>query len=229
MNCTLLLLNGGIGSRVGQPHPKQLIKINGIPMIVYSLISASLVDEINEIIINYPLGYKEAIENIVSDYAIKKKVIYIEGGTTRQESVYKMLQHSSNETVLIHESARPLVTKKHFENLLKSSHFNVGLMIEIPFTVVPVDTTTHLITGVLDRSRLRNVQLPQKFDVSDLLKAHEWAILNNKKYTEDTSLCTDYGHGIEVYYLDGSERNIKITTSEDIKIASFLLGGQYNE
>lgn len=227
MNCTLLLLNGGIGRRVGEPYPKQLIKINGIPMIVYSLISASLVDQINEIIINYPSGYKETIKNIVLDYAIKKKIIYVEAGNSRQESVYKMLQHSTNETILIHETARPLVTKELFEILISSSHYNIGLMVDIPFTVVPVDTTTKLVTGTLDRSTLRNVQLPQKFHLNDLLKAHEWACSNNKKYTEDASLCTDYGTA--VYYLDGCERNIKVTTPEDIEIVSFLLGGHCNE
>lgn len=227
MNCTLLLLNGGIGSRVGESYPKQLIKINGIPMIVYSLVSASLVEQIDEIIVNYPSGYKEDIENLVSDYAIKKKIIYVEAGNSRQESVYKMLQYSSNETVLIHESARPLVTKELFDRLLSSNHYNIGLMIDIPFTVVPVNPKTRLLTGTLDRSTLRNVQLPQKFHLNDILKAHEWASLNNKKYTEDASLCTDYG--IAVYYLDGCERNIKVTTTEDIEIASFLLGGHYDE
>lgn len=227
MSYSLILLNGGVGSRVGADQPKQLIKINGIPMIVYSLISLLDIADISEVIINYPKGYKNIIENIVSDYAISKKIIYVEAGTTRQDSVYAMLKHCSNNSVILHESARPLVTKSHFEKLLMLEHQNASLMTTVPFTIAPVEPKESKVTGSLDRSKLRNVQLPQKFSLKDLKNAHQWAVLNNKIYTEDATLCADYG--LNVFYIDGDESNIKVTTSNDIRIANFLLGGKEDE
>lgn len=227
MNYSLLLLNGGIGSRVKSNQPKQLIKINGIPMIVYSLVSACAVDEIDEIIINYPIGYKDIINNIISDYSISKKVIFVEAGQTRQDSVYKMLSHCKNNSIILHESARPLVTKEQFKELIICKHSNVGLMTKIPFTVAPVDPNSNKVTGNLDREMLRNVQLPQKFSLEALKSAHEWANKSGKQYTEDATLCADFG--LDVFFIEGSENNIKVTNPNDIRIADFLLGDKDSE
>lgn len=227
MSYSLLLLNGGVGSRVKSNEPKQLIKINGVPMIVYSLVSACAVDEFDEIIVNYPVGYKDTIKDIVSDYSISKKVVFVEAGQTRQESVCKMLSHCKNNSIILHESARPLVTKEQFQKLINSEHANVGLMTKIPFTVAPVDPKNKKVTGNLDREMLRNVQLPQKFSLADLKNAHEWAMTSEKQYTEDATLCADYG--LDVFFLEGSESNIKVTNPNDIRIAGFLLGDKESE
>src|SRR5690242_14277473 len=68
---SLLLLNGGIGARAGAGQPKQLVKVNGLPILVYSLVAADAVEEITQIVLNYPEGWREQIEAIVADYAIR--------------------------------------------------------------------------------------------------------------------------------------------------------------
>jgi 2-C-methyl-D-erythritol 4-phosphate cytidylyltransferase len=220
---SLLLLNGGVGARVAAGQPKQLIKVKGIPILVYSLVGADAVPEIDQIVLNYPDGWREDVERIVTAYAIKTPVSYVEAGDTRHESVARMLSTAVNDDVIIHESARPLVTSADFGALIADEGRNVSLMLEIPFTVAPVDPESRTVTGYLERATLRNVQLPQKFAKADLVKAHEWAAGEGKTYTEDATLVAVAGH--EVRFIDGRDRNIKVTTPTDVKLATYLLSG----
>ncbi len=224
---SLLLLNGGIGARVAAGRPKQLIKVKGLPILVYSLVAADAVDEIDQIVLNYPEGWREAVEEIVADYAIQTPVTYVPAGETRHDSVAKMLSSATNDHVVIHESARPLVGAEDFATLLAAAGDNVSLMLEIPFTVAPVDPATRTVTGYLERSTLRNVQLPQKFAKADLEDAHRRAAADGRTFTEDATLVATSGH--EVRFIDGSDRNIKVTTPTDVQLATFLLGGNPEE
>lgn len=218
---TLFLLNGGIGTRIGGPRPKQLLKLRGIPILVYALVTANRVQEITQIVLNYPPEWREDVEQVLADYAISTPVTLVEAGDSRHSSVAAMLPHATNDRVIIHEAARPLVTKKDFESLIAAEHENVSLMAPISFTVAPVDPETREVTGSLQRDTLRNVQLPQKFAKADLLHAHEKAVADNAVYTEDATLVADAGH--PVYFIEGSDANFKVTTPTDLRMAGFLL------
>jgi 2-C-methyl-D-erythritol 4-phosphate cytidylyltransferase len=218
---SLALLNGGIGTRVAAGRPKQFIRVNGIPAIVYSLVAADAVQEITQIVVNFPLGWRADVERVVRDYAVKTPITYVEAGSSRQESVQKVLPACTSEKVILHESARPLVTTADFKRLIAAPFDNVSYMLPIPFTVAPVDPETRLVTGYLDRDTLRNVQLPQKFDKATLVKAHEEAKTKSILFTEDATLCVL--SGAEVHFIDGSDRNLKVTTKTDVRLAGFLL------
>ncbi|GAB3648794.1 IspD/TarI family cytidylyltransferase [Glycomyces tarimensis] len=220
---SLMLLNGGIGSRVAAGRPKQFIDVAGRPIIVYSLIAADTVPEIDQIVLNYPEGFREEIERLVTDYAIQTPVTYVPAGASRHESVAAMLPACRNERVLVHESARPLISAADFKQLVADPRENVSLMLPIPFTVAPVEPETARVIGSLDRARLRNVQLPQKFLKDDLADAHDRARAEGMVFTEDATLCAVTGH--EVHFIDGQDTNIKVTTPTDVKLAGFLLGG----
>lgn len=218
---SLILLNGGIGSRLGADQPKQLLKLRGIPILVYSLITASRVEDISEIILNYPPQWREEVEQVLQDYAISTPVTLVEASTTRHDSVAAMLPHVTQERVIIHEAARPLVSRHDFEALIAAPQENVSLMAPISFTVAPVDPATRRVTGSLERDRLRNVQLPQKFAKADLEAAHATARAEGRVYTEDATLVADTGR--EVHFLNGSDVNFKVTTPTDLRMAGFLL------
>ena len=218
---SLILLNGGIGARIGANQPKQLLKLRGIPILVYALIKADRVEKIDQIVLNYPPGWKEAVEEVLEDYAISTPVALVEAGDSRHASVAAMLPHCTNEHVIIHEAARPLVSQENFESLIEDEHDNVSLMTPISFTVAPVDPNTHAVTGSLERDRLRNVQLPQKFAKADLVAAHEKAKQSGTVFTEDATLVADAGH--PVFFIDGSDVNFKVTTPTDLRMAGFLL------
>ncbi|QOG11269.1 IspD/TarI family cytidylyltransferase [Arcobacter sp. FWKO B] len=219
---SLILLSGGIGSRMNSTIPKQLIELKGNSIILYSLMAVKANVLIKEIIINYPKGMKSQIKALVKISGIDKKIVYVEAGLTRQESVYNMLKKATYSNVIIHESARPLVDAETFYNLISSEYENCGYMIEIPFTVLEVDTQTKQVVGSFNRDKLRNVLLPQKFNTKKLLEAHELAIQANLNYTEDASLLIE-NSTIKFHFLEGSNNNIKITYPSDLVFAEAFL------
>lgn len=218
---SLILLNGGIGSRTGANQPKQLLKLRGIPILVYALVTADRVEQISQIVVNYPPEWREQIDQVLEAYAISTPVTLVEAGHSRHSSVAAMVPHCTNDDVIIHESARPLVRGSDFRRLIDSEFRNVSLMSEIAFTVAPVDPSTSEVTGSLDRARLRNVQLPQKFSKADLQAAHDRAVEQQLEYTEDATLVSD--SGFPVHFIEGSDENFKVTTKTDLKMAGFLL------
>ncbi|MFW3372713.1 IspD/TarI family cytidylyltransferase [Aliarcobacter butzleri] len=221
-NYSLILLSGGIGSRMNSKMPKQFLEIKGNPIIYYSLMAIKNNEFIKEIIINYPEDMKQYIKSIIQTCGIDKKIIYVEAGETRQESVLKMLKKVSFENVIIHESARPLVDESTFNNLIKNEYENCGYFAEIPFTVIEVCNKTKNATKSLNRDRLRNVLLPQKFKTTTLLEAHKLAVETNLNYTEDASLLIENSSS-KFYYIDGLNSNIKITYPSDlIFVEAFL-------
>lgn len=223
---SLLLLNGGIGSRIGANQPKQLLKVQGIPLLVYSLIAVDSVDAIDQIVLNYPRGWKKAINDVLQAYPVKTPVILVEAGKTRHASVAAMLPYAKNDHVVIHESARPLISKDDFEKLIIAPQENVSYMLDIPFTVAPVNPETHTVTGSLERDNLRNVQLPQKFNKQHLLEAHQKSEQRGEQFTEDATLVAS--NGFPVFFINGNDYNIKVTTPLDITIATHLLQREHD-
>jgi len=216
MDC--IYLAAGIGKRLKKEIPKQFFKINGKPILIYALEVLEKVDWIENIYVTYNADYKELYEQAFSDYNISK-VRLTEGGETRQESVFKALQKVNTEKVFIHEAARPLIFKSFIDNFMNFKN-EVALVptIPIPFTV---SEGNEYMTGVLDRSKLHNIQLPQMFNTEVLKRAHLKAIEEKFEATEDSLLVFKYGN--KVRFIEGYENNLKITTPFDIIIAEQLL------
>ncbi|MBK8460996.1 MAG: 2-C-methyl-D-erythritol 4-phosphate cytidylyltransferase [Micropruina sp.] len=219
---SLALLNGGVGARVAAGQPKQLIRVNSIPTMVYPLVAADAVPEITEIVLNYPAGWLEDINRVVTDYAIKTPIKYVEAGNSRHESVAKMLPLCSNDRVLLHETARPLVDRHDFAKLIADPHDNVSFMREISFTVAPVDPVARRVVGSLSEIACGTSNCRKNSQV-DLVAAHEYAAREGVVFTEDATLCAVAN--FDVYFIEGSDRNFKITTKTDVRLAGYLLSG----
>jgi 2-C-methyl-D-erythritol 4-phosphate cytidylyltransferase len=222
MDC--IYLAAGIGKRFKKELPKQFYKLNGKPILIYALEVLEKIDWIDKILVTHNKDYKELYVQAFEDYNISK-VVLIEGGKTRQESVYKALEKVKTQKVFIHEAARPFI----FESFVNSfnnyvSEVAVVPTIPIPFTVSEGD---EYMTGILDRNNLHNIQLPQMFDTEVLKDCHKKAIIDNFEATEDSLLVFKYGH--KVRFIEGIENNIKITTPLDILIAEQFLGGFSND
>ncbi len=215
---SMVLLAGGIGNRMKRSIPKQHLLLCGKPIIMHTLERIDNVESIGEVIITCPSEFIKETENIINQYHLSKPFRCIEGGRTRQESVYFGLKEVKTKYVLIHEAARPFVTRQEFENIATCEHENCIYGLDIPFTVLE---GKEYIERNLDRERLINVQLPQKFHTAKLLAAHEKAIADNRRFTEDASLYFEYTSE-EIVVLQGTEYNIKITKPIDLRIGETI-------
>lgn len=207
-----ILLAGGKGHRMMNQVPKQYLLIAGKPMIMHSLDRLDMLSSVDDIIIVCEYEYIPHIKDLIKQYSITKPITFALSGQTRQESVYNGLCKVNNESVIIHESARPFVTTNYFEKIIYAEEKNVTFGIPIPFTVL---IGNKYIEEKLDREQLVNIQLPQKFDTKLLLQAHKKAILDNKTFTEDASLLFHYFH-TNIMIIEGESYNIKITDSVDL-------------
>ena len=218
MQYSFVLLSGGNGSRMRQNCPKQYLLLGGKPMIMHTIERASALKEISEIIIVCEEKYKAEIDQLLQQYNIKKKIVYAPAGGPRQESVYNALQFVSEDNLILHEAARPFVTPQEFLCLINCSERNVSYASKITFTVVKGN---EYIVDILNRSELRNIQLPQKFETTILLEAHKEAIKEHRSFTEDASMVTFYKKA-DVKLLEGSSYNIKMTEPIDLILGEML-------
>lgn len=221
---SLLLLNGGIGKRAAHDEPKQFYELHGHPMMAYAIIAATKVPQIQEIVINAPKGYAERTKQILQNYAGGIAVKVTECGTTRQKSSFILAEAASYDTLILHETARPLINPQTYLSLLEHKADNVGYFVDIPFSMCRLNPKTKVIRKNVRRDKVHNIQLPQKFGKKHLLSAHEKARSEGKVFTEDAVMVFKMTSE-DVHALDGDSQNIKVTTPEDFSIAEQLMGG----
>lgn len=210
---SVVILAGGTGSRMHQTVPKQFLALAGKPMILHTLERLERIDEVDEIIVSCHPHYKELLRLHIDAYMLKKDYKIIDGGETRQESAYLGVKAARNGDVIIHEAARPFVTVGDFEALMDCGADNATYGQDIPFTVSVREGDR--ISGLLERRRLVNIQLPQKFKRGPLLAAYEQAEKDGAVFTEDTSLLFHYTKE-PIHVLEGMPYNIKVTDSVDL-------------
>ena len=219
MDCVLLA--AGMGQRMENPIPKQFIHLAGKPIIVHSLETLDSIDFIDKIILIYNKNYKEDYLKILREYSIETEVILIEGGKSRQDSVYCGLKQVNSDRFLLHEASRPFIFKSIIDKLKEFDDPAVIPTIPVPFTVSEGDS---YMTKSLERVNLKNIQLPQMFDTKILIDSHENASKENFIATEDGILVFKYGN--KVKFIEGYENNIKITTPFDLIIAEHVIRRQ---
>ena len=214
MSVGMVILAGGVGKRMHQKTPKQFLLLGGKPIIIHVLENIEKVDEIEKVVICSPKEHIEQMKQLIFNHNIQKNIICVEGGKTRQESTYIGAKNLKGcDTIIVHEAVRPFVSDKEFKSMINSKEENAIYGIDIPFTVLEGG---EYIEKNLERNKLINVQLPQKFNGKKLLDAHEKAANEGKHFTEDASLFYHYYPGDKIKIMEGSLYNIKITTPVDL-------------
>lgn len=211
MKTTTIITAGGTSSRFGNRN-KLLEKINGKEVIKYTVEAFEKAD-VDEIII---CANKAIIPDLSNMFVHK----IIEGGISRQASVYNGLKAADKcDYVLIHDGARPVITPEIINrtiDLVKEKNA-VSVMTKTIDTIKEVEDGR--IIKTIDRSKLYNTQTPQAFKYEWILSAHEK--LKGQNFTDDAGMLEALGY--EVYIVDGSYKNIKITTQSDIELAAIFL------
>lgn len=218
----LILLAGGVGSRMEMGTlPKQYLLYEGKPIIIYSLKTFELHNMIDQIIIVADKEYYPFINEWMKKEKIKKFYSYAEPGENRQLSILNGLIKArefadDEDVVIIHDAARPLVSKELIARCLESIENDDGVV-----PVLPAKDTYYLlgqersIDKLLPRARVVAGQAPEAFKLGTYYYAHQsmdkQEIMKINGSTELAILC-----GLSVRAVQGEERNFKITTQDDL-------------
>jgi 2-C-methyl-D-erythritol 4-phosphate cytidylyltransferase len=223
----LLIPAAGMGKRMGSDRNKLLMTLLDRPLLAWTLIAAESAKSITWIgIIGQPEDRAD-LDRLLGNISLSKPVQFIQGGTTRQESVYNGLQGLPDgaERVLIHDGARCLATPDLFDRCAKILATCQGLIaaISVKDTIKVVDNTG-IVVDTPDRANLWAAQTPQGFEVELLKACHDKGRALGWEVTDDAALFEKCG--IPVTIVPGEETNLKITTPVDLAIAEFILRGR---
>jgi len=212
-----LIVAAGRGQRAGGPLPKQYLDLNGQPILRHSVkafLDSGLVDIVQVVIHpgDRPLYDESTIGLIIAEPCT--------GGASRQESVRLGLEALAAETpdlVLIHDAARPFVSEWLIRAIVDALSNNEAVIPGLAVTDTIKQVDGEIVTGNIDRDSLRRAQTPQGFRYKIILAAHR-ALADVADLTDDAAVAERAGHAVHV--VDGDERNIKVTTSEDVAALS---------
>ena len=218
--CGAVIVAAGNASRMGGID-KVMAQLDGRPMIVRTVETFQNCQAIREIVIVTRADLMEKITQLCKDF--DKVTTVVEGGKDRQESVEAGLKALSKKVKLaaIQDGARPLITDAVIDRTVRAAH-SYGAAAP----AIPVKDTIKIAKGGVvqetpDRSSLWAVQTPQVFDIDLLRGALSKARQDKAAITDDCSAVERIGFGVKL--VEGDERNIKVTTPMDLKIAEFLL------
>lgn len=217
MSIKVIITAGGTSNRFGKSN-KLMEKIAGKTIIEHTVSAFLAVEEVCEIVLCANISI---IDELKGFFAKNEIVKVIEGGQTRQESVFNGLKACADcDFVLIHDGARPLVSPEIIRKAILSVKEKKALTVaaKTTDTIKQVDENLKIIKTV-DRTNLYNTQTPQAFDYSLILAAHQK--LAGSNFTDDAGMLESLGE--DVYILEGDYKNIKITTQSDLQIAENYL------
>ena len=222
----IILLAGGVGNRFKSKTNKQLIEINGKTLLEICIENFNKhLKNINiQIVINK--SNLNFIKNIANKYSLLKPVI---GGITRQQSVFKgliSLKNYNNKYVLVHDTARPIVTFEVLEQLLDFTKKQVNCVAP----VIPINDAVRVIKDdkinkVLNKENQILVQTPQLCNFKELVSAHK---ITNIEYEDETSIFLSVGKK-EIHTIKGDPMSLKITRKHDLNLLyPHLIDNIYN-
>lgn len=222
-----LILAAGSGTRMNSELPKQFVVVNNKPLFLYSVETFQNNSDIDMIVIATNEQYISRVKELTMDYSKVEAVIA--GGETRQASVYNGLKqiekliNSENDNILIHDSARPLVSDRIIsENVRACIKFGaVDTVIQANDTIIN-SKDNETINEILDRKEIYQTQTPQSFRFSIIKEAHERALKDNvPNVTDDCKLAMHFG--VDVHFVQGDKLNFKVTTPEDLEMFKALV------
>lgn len=228
-----LLIAGGSGNRMGQDIPKQFMHVDGCPVIIHTLLCFQKHPDIESIAVVCLKGWETVLQSYANQFNITKLKWIFPGGETGMESIHNGIYGlqeagcADDDLVLIHDSVRPLLS----QDIISS---NIATCKAYGYAITGIKCREAILESEdgfssntsIPRDTLIRTQTPQTFRLKDIIDAHEEARL--KGITNSVASCTLLAElgGREMHIVPGSEKNIKITTVEDLEILKALMHTQ---
>ena len=223
-----LLIAGGSGNRMHQDIPKQFITVNEKPVIVYTLEAFQKHPEIDSIGVVCIEGWEQVLWAYAKQFNITKLKTVVAGGKNGQDSIRNGVfelekTYDKDDLVLIHDAIRPMVSAEIISDCIRVASKYGNATTVIPCAEAMLQTEDgNASTGSYPRDRLKRTQTPQAFKLGDFCELHRAAL--EAGITNSVASCTlMIEMGKQVYFSVGSEKNIKLTTVDDIDIFKALL------
>ena len=220
-----VIVAGGVGQRVGADIPKQFIKVFDKPILIYTIEDFDknpLIDEIEVVCIE---SWIEELKRLLHFYKIKKVKEIIPGGATVQESIRNGVFNlkdkvNDDDTIIIHDGIRPVIDEFVIEDLLNVCKLHGAAASSLPYNEqIFIKENDEYTRQYIPRERLMRVSTPQAYKFKTLYEAYKQAFENKigiygSSYTN--TMWVELGN--KLYFSKGSDKNIKITTKDDIRL-----------
>lgn len=228
---SVIIAAAGLGLRMGGEVKKPYLLLQGKPIFQHSLerfVDVGLISEIILVVCASEMNeFKERWSNSLSSYRVMVKIVA--GGRRRQDSVANGLRHLEGqvEIVLVHDAVRPIITREMIETVIQKTEEKGAAILAVPVqaTVKEVDGVQRIIRTV-KRDGLWMAQTPQGFKKDIILQAYRALDQEGAEVTDDAQAVERLGYPVEI--VPGSYTNIKITTPEDLRLATAILQGPLN-
>ena len=231
MKTMAIVLAGGSGKRMNSSVKKQFLEINGKPLLVYSLktFEESFIDEV--VLVTSEEDKEYCQTEIVEKYGFKKVVKIVSGGKERYHSVANGVMAANEcDYIFIHDGARPFVTEDMLGRLLDEVQNSKACVAAMPVKdTIKIADADGFIETTPRRDLVWMIQTPQVFAYGLIYKAYESLLKEEHALIEKGISITDDAMVVEtllgerVKLVEGSYKNIKITTPEDISVAEGFL------
>ena len=221
----VVLLAGGMGSRMGQDIPKQFIHVNNIPIIIYTLLLLERHPEIDAVQAVCIEGWETVLSGYVKQFNITKLRGIVPGGATRflstKAGMMALGEVADDDVLIVHDAVRPLVSAESISDMIRICREHDNAM-----TVL--DCASPDSTGqVVERAGLVRGQTPECVSGRRMREMYKRAAEQGVEIDSISAL--QVALGWRIYFARGSERNIKLTRTEDIDLFKALLATERDE
>ncbi len=219
-----IIVAAGSGTRFGSDVPKQFHEILGKPLLIHTLERFEFCPAVDRIVLVLSAQEIGNFRNIHEKFNLKKLSAIVSGGETRAASVLNGLNSIASESaeiVAVHDGARPLVTAREITETIEKARETGAACLVATVTDTIKEVADGKIVGTIDRTKLRRALTPQCFRYEILKRAFAAENDVGETVTDECLLVEKLGY--EISAIEGSAKNVKVTTPEDFILAESLL------